>query len=214
MSSTMIVDPFSTSPQTTNLIVALPMEQILKSARKGDHRAFGRLIEHYVAAAQRVARQILRTEEDAADAVQEALLKAHRALHRFNDGNFRAWLLRIVANTCYDHLRRTKRHSTTSLDELIENQDRGRGGFEPVAEDNPEEQIMQQETMRLILTAINELAVWQQAVVILIDVQGHNYAEAAEILKLPIGTVKSRLNRARIILRDLLAEQQLILTAP
>lgn len=189
------------------------LDQTLDDARHGDSSAFGQLILHYQAAAQRLAEQILRTEEAAADAVQEASIKAHRAMHRFEDGNFRSWLLRIVANTCYDHLRRTKRRQTVSLDELVESAGYEYGAVDPIAEENPEQTVMQQETMQSILGAINDLPSWHRTVVMLVDVQGYDYAEAAEMLRLPLGTVKSRLSRARAALRDLLVERRVVATA-
>lgn len=188
----------------------MTLDQALQDARGGDNNAFGQLAEHYHAAAQRLAEQILRTEEAAADAVQEALIKAHRAMYRFEDGNFRSWLLRIVANTCYDHLRRNRRRQTVSLDELIDDVGFEYGEVAAVAEDNPEQTVMQQETMQLILNAINDLPSWHRSVVMLIDVQGYDYAEAAEMLRLPLGTVKSRLSRARAALRDLLVERRVV----
>ena len=198
--------------RSRSLVAALPFDQTLYDARQGDSHAFGRLVERYLAAALRLAEQILRTEESAADAVQEALVKAYRAMHRFEDGNFRSWLLRIVANTCYDHLRRVKRHQTMSLDEMIE-----ADGYEYsdptfTATDNPERSVIESEALQTILNAINELPQWHSSVVMLVDVQGYNYTEAARILKLPVGTVKSRLSRARIHLRNALMKERMVMS--
>ena len=206
----MISSPSPTLTGSQYFAATLTLDQILQEARLGDNSAFGQLAEQYRSAAQRLAEQILRTEEAAADAVQEALIKAHRAMHRFEDGNFRSWLLRIVANTCYDHLRRNKRRQTVSLDELVENAGFEYGEVDPVADDNPEQTVMQQETMQLILGAINELPAWHRTVVTLVDVQGYDYAEAADMLRLPLGTVKSRLSRARAALRDVLVERRVV----
>lgn len=200
-----------THPQAAAL--ALPLDQILNAARLGDANAFNRLIDRYSSAALRLAEQILRTEEAAADAVQEALIKAYGAMSRFEDGNFRSWLLRIVANTCYDHLRRQKRRRTLSLDEMIDNAGADFSLASELHTENPEQTVMQRETMRLILNAIEELPVWHRSVVLMIDVQGYDYAEAAAMLKLPLGTVKSRLSRARAALRDRLVETRLIMPA-
>ena len=186
------------------------VDAYVEAARLGDDRAFGNLIEFYRATAERVAQQILYTEEAAADAVQESLIKAHRAMNRFQDGNFRSWFLRIVTNTCYDHLRRQKRRATVSLDELAE-----LGSLDylepsaPTSED-PEAIAMQNEGMHALLHAIDALPTWHRSVVMLVDVQGYDYAEAAEILSLPLGTVKSRLSRARSALRDELVRTGLV----
>jgi len=160
------------------------------------------LIDHYQAAAQRLAQQILRTEEAAADAVQDALIKVHRALPRFQDGNFRSWLLRIVTNTCYDYLRSQRRRSTVSLDDLTEATS---AEFPQLRADdlqNPEMLLTQQESLHFLMQAINALPTWHRDVVLLVDVHGYDYTEAAEMLSLPLGTVKSRLSRARSALRD------------
>ena len=168
----------------------------------GDDAAFGRLIELYRAAAERLAQQILRTEEAAADAVQEAMIKAHRAMSRFQDGNFRSWFLRIVTNTCYDHLRRQKRRNAISLDELTEEA----GADYPVAasgvDADPEEAAIHNDQMRLLMRVIEGLPDYHRTVVVLVDVQGYDYNEASALLGLPLGTVKSRLSRARAALRD------------
>lgn len=178
------------------------MPELIQAARLGDELAFSRLVDHYQAAAQRLAQQILRTEEAAADAVQDALIKVHRALPRFQDGNFRSWLLRIVTNTCYDYLRSQRRRATLSLEDLTEQN----GAEFQIAisdeQENPEALVTQKESMQFLLGAIHELPAWHRNVVLLVDVQGYDYAEAAELLGLPLGTVKSRLSRARAALRD------------
>lgn len=192
----------------------IEMPELIQAARGGDDRAFNHLIDHYQAAAQRLAQQILRTEEAAADAVQDALIKVHRALPRFQDGNFRSWLLRIVTNTCYDYLRSQRRRTTLSLDDLTES---ACAEFPQLRADelqNPEMLVTQQESMQVLLQAIEALPAWHREVVLLVDVQGYDYAEAAELLGLPLGTVKSRLSRARSALRDHLIKSGFIAPQP
>lgn len=188
----------------------MEMSDVIQAARLGDDFAFSQLVEHYRSAAHRVAEQIMRTEEAAADAVQEALIKAHRALPRFQDGNFRSWLLRIVTNTCYDHLRSQKRRSSVSLDDMTE-----RAGFDLESDqtkeaENPELVVVQRESMDVLLKAIDELPPWHRTVVLVVDVHGYDYAEAAELLNLPLGTVKSRLSRARAALRGHLVAEGIV----
>ncbi len=184
----------------------LEMPDLLQAARGGDDRAFNHLIYHYQAAAQRLAQQILRTEEAAADAVQDALIKVHRALPRFQDGNFRSWLLRIVTNTCYDYLRSQRRRATVSLDDFVEPTGAEFAQLRADERQNPEMLVTQQESLNYLLQAINALPAWHRDVVLLVDVHGYDYNEAAELLGLPLGTVKSRLSRARSALRDHLTE--------
>jgi len=167
---------------------------LIPAARAGDGQAFQGLVEAHWACAARLARSILQTEEAAADAVQEALIKVHRAMPRFQDGNFRAWLLRIVSNTCYDHLRSQKRQRALSLEQMIEESD-----FEAPASGemlNPERYAVRQEQIALLSRVIEGLPSWYRDVVVLVDVQGYDYGEAAAYLQLPRGTVKYRLSRA------------------
>lgn len=187
--------------------VVSPLQLTIMAARDGDSNAFSSLAQQYYAPASRIARQILQSETAAADAVQEALVKAHQAMYRYQDGNFRSWLLRIVTNTCYDELRRQKRRRTLSLDELTEETQGERplavASTSPshIAED-PENVVLHNENMQYLLVTIDELPAWQRNVVLLVDVHGYDYAEVAEFLQVPMGTVKSRLHRARSVLRD------------
>ncbi|MEZ4864572.1 MAG: sigma-70 family RNA polymerase sigma factor [Caldilineaceae bacterium] len=192
--------------------MAVEMPELLRAAQLGDELAFGSLMDHYHHIAARVARQILRTEEAAADAVQEAMIKVYRALPRFQEGNFRSWLLRIVTNTCYDHLRRQKRRNALSLDELTEGSDGEATIGARIADDveDPETVALQHEGMQLLLAAINALPHWHRNVVLLIDVHGYDYEEAAAHLGVPLGTIKSRLSRGRAALRDRLVQEGLV----
>jgi RNA polymerase sigma-70 factor (ECF subfamily) len=178
----------------------------IQAARLGDERAFGSLVEQYHTAAERLAQQILRTEEAAADAVQEALIKAYRAMPRFQDGNFRSWFMRIVTNTCYDHLRRQKRRAAVSLDDSVDWSHSEAPASILANITNPETVALQNESMTCLLRAIDELPHWHRNVVLLVDVHGYDYNEAAELLGLPLGTIKSRLSRARSALRDTLMQ--------
>jgi RNA polymerase sigma-70 factor (ECF subfamily) len=183
-------------------VAVMEMPELIQAARGGDDRAFDHLISHYHAAAQRLAQQILRTEEAAADAVQDALIKVHRALPRFQDGNFRSWLLRIVTNTCYDYLRSQRRRAAISLDDLTEPSNAEFPQLQADELQNPEVFVTQQESLQFLHHSIDILPSWHRDVVLLVDVHGYDYTEAAEMLGLPLGTVKSRLSRARSALRD------------
>jgi RNA polymerase sigma-70 factor, ECF subfamily len=195
-----------------NAVLMAELPEMLQAAQLGDDYAFDLLITHYQQMAKRVAQQILRTEEAAADAVQEAMIKVYRALPRFQEGNFRSWLLRIVTNTCYDHLRRQKRSRALSLDELTDGSETeaslGERSHDTVQD--PETVTLQRERMQSLLSAIDELPAWHRNVVLLIDVHGLDYEEAAEQLGVPLGTVKSRLSRGRAALRDRLVRDGLV----
>ncbi len=193
---------------------AIPIEQAIDDARLGNDAAFSALVQQYYSSALRMAQQILNTEEAAADAVQEALIKAHRAMHRFQDGNFRSWLLRIVTNTCYDMLRRQKRRNALSLDEMTEEANGDvtmeMNGLYPGESSDPEDIASSSEGMAQMLELIDELPAWHKHVILLVDVHGYDYGEAAAMLEVPLGTVKSRLSRARATLRDRLVSTGMI----
>jgi RNA polymerase sigma-70 factor (ECF subfamily) len=191
---------------------AIEFADLLHEAQMGDEVAFASLMRHYRHFAEVAAQRILRTEEAAADAVQEAMYKVYRALPKFQDGNFRSWLLRIVKNTCYDHLRQQTRRQTLSLEELTEfDEAESCMGIRTTDErENPESMIVQQEAMQSLLAAIDDLPTCHREVVLLVDIHGLDYTEAADYLDVPMGTVKSRLSRARATLRDRLTELGLV----
>ncbi len=194
----------------TALVTEFP--DLLRAAQNGDDLAFASLIRHYRRFAEVAAQRILRTEEAAADAVQEAMFKVYRALPKFQDGNFRSWLLRIVKNTCYDHLRQQTRRQTLSLDELTEYDEAETSIGIRTTDDreNPESVVVHQEAMQQLMSAIDELPPCHRSVIMLVDIHGLDYIEAANYLDVPMGTVKSRLSRARATLRDQLTGMGLV----
>lgn len=181
---------------------------LIPAARAGDESAFQGLVEAYWSQAARLAGSILRSEEAAADAVQEALIKVHQAMPRFKDGNFRGWLMRIVTNTCYDHLRGQKRQVAVSLDRLVDESELE--APDARAEQDPVRCALRRERLEVLCGMVNRLPDWYRDVVILVDIQGYDYGEAAAILGLPRGTVKSRLSRARASLRNRLLTTDLL----
>ncbi|MDE0464919.1 MAG: RNA polymerase sigma factor [Caldilineaceae bacterium] len=183
-------------------------QSLISAARDGDKQAFQGLVEGHWGSAVRLACSIMQTEEAAADAVQEALIKVHGAMPRFKDGNFRAWLLRIVSNTCYDHLRSQKRRNALSLDQMIEESDYEASAWR--CDQSPERYALRREQLASLDRLIEGLPSWYRDVVVLVDVHGYDYGEAAAHLQLPRGTVKSRLSRARAHLRNQLAAADLL----
>jgi RNA polymerase sigma-70 factor (ECF subfamily) len=133
------------------------------------------------------------------------MIKAYRNLRRFRGGSFKSWLLRIVTNTCYDELRRRKRRPTTPLEPMTDEEE----FMEDPAwladpSESPEEFSMRAELGRAIQDCLDRLSDEFRTIVVLVDIQGMDYSEAAEAAGAPLGTVKSRLARARSGLRDCL----------
>ncbi len=176
---------------------------LIKDAQKGDIVAYNSLVLHYQDAVYNVAYRIMGEPDAAADATQEAFISAYRALNHFRGGSFKSWLMRIVTNACYDELRRRKRRPQSSLDEIEEN-------FEssPVLInqdlDGPEKLRQQAELVEAIQRCLDDLPDDQRMAAVLCDVEGYDYKEIASTLSVSLGTVKSRISRARSKLRDCL----------
>jgi RNA polymerase sigma-70 factor, ECF subfamily len=181
-------------------------EALVRAAQRGDLDAYNRLVRTYERQAYAVALRLMRRPDLAEDATQDAFIQAYRALETFRGGYFRAWLMRIVTNRCYDMLRSATRRAADSLDDQM---------FEAephwtsvTAPDDPVGRATQAELGRLLEGALAQLPDDQRLTVVLCDVQGYAYEEAAEIMGVALGTVKSRLSRARSALREVVRGQE------
>jgi len=179
----------------------------IELARAGDLDAFNQLIITYQDIAFRLAAGILEDDASASDALQTAFISAYRGIGSFRSQSFRGWLLCIVRNACLDELRRRKRHTLLPLEpenEDGEEVESARWLVDPGL--SPEECVMQMEIRKRIEQCLRLLPEEMREVVVLIDVEGLDYGEAAEALKVPIGTIKSRIARARARLQIALSE--------
>lgn len=185
---------------------------LIARGQQGDRTAFNALVEKYQGAAYALALRMLGDPDTASDVTQEAFFSAYRALGSFHGASFRAWLLRIVANGCYDVFRARGRQPVTSLEALLEHDDASSSdahlpGAMVDPSWNPEEAALRSETIRAIEAALLQLPPDQRLAVVLCDIQGMAYDEVARIMETPLGTVKSRIARARAQLRALLTRQ-------
>jgi RNA polymerase sigma factor (sigma-70 family) len=178
---------------------------LISAAKAGDLNAFNSLVQTYQDMLFNQAYRVMGEPEYAADATQEAFISAFKKLRSYRGGSFRAWLLRIVTNACYDELRRRQRRPTTSLEPMDD------GGDEIESPqwladpgETPEDSLERAELSSAIQHCLNDLPSDFRSVVVLVDVQGLDYAEAAQAIGKPVGTIKSRLARARTRLRDCL----------
>jgi len=179
-------------------------EAAIARAVKGDLDAFNQLVITYQNLAYSVAFRTLQDGDAAADAVQDSFIKAYRAIDRFQGGSFKSWIIRIVANTCYDQLRGRQHRMTDSLDDLAADE-----AHVPALEDPagaPHDRFEQVELGELIERSFAVLPPEQRLVLTLCDVHGFAYDEIAHLAGLPMGTVKSRINRARARVRDYLLQ--------
>ncbi len=181
---------------------------LIAEARRGDMDAFNRLVLAHQSKAFNLAYRITGDGESAGDATQEAFLSAYRSLNSYRGGSFRAWLLRIVTNACYDELRRRKRRPAESLEEIEEASPTGDGiaavDLSSAPRDGPEASAERAEVTRAIERCLGSLSSEFRTVVILADILALDYAEVATAMGTPVGTVRSRLARARARLRSCL----------
>lgn len=173
-------------------------QALIQDARQGNLDAFNGLVLHYQDMAYNVAYRIIGEHGAAGDATQEAFISAYRKIEQYRGGSFKAWLLRIVSNCCYDELRRRKRQPVTPL---TPESDEGDMFEDPTwIEDesaSPEERSEQVELQEAIQHCIGELEEKYKTVLVLVDVEGFDYETASEVAGAPLGTIKSRLARAR-----------------
>jgi RNA polymerase sigma-70 factor (ECF subfamily) len=186
-------------------------EALIKKAQKGDIAAFNRLVLHYQEAVYNVAYRIMGEPQSAEDATQEAFISAYHALNSFRGGSFKSWLMRIATNACYDELRRRKRRPQTSLDKLTDENESF--VYLRSADDSPEVAQQRLEVMHAIEDCLRALPDDQRITAVLCDVEGYDYQEIAGITGVSLGTVKSRMSRARARLRECLQEVKELLPA-
>lgn len=184
----------------------------IRMAQRGDVNAFNALVLQHQDGVYTLAYRIMGEPASAADATQDAFFTAYRRLDTYRGGSFHAWLLRIATNACYDELRRRKRRPATSLEDLPD-ADSDDGPALPAQTDTPEQVVQQLELNTAIQNCINGLGDDQRIVLVMSDVQGMSYQEIAESLDVQIGTVKSRLSRARLGVRRCLQAVQELLPA-
>ena len=187
------------------------LDDLIKRAQQGDLEAFNQLVIEYQGFGYNVAYRLLDDADSAADAIQDSFLKAFRGLDNYRGGSFKGWLTRIVVNTCYDHLRHRKRKTTESLDDMPVEEDY-------VAEltdrsESPHEFAERRELQALIGSAITSLPEVLRTTIVLRDVEGYAYEEIADITSVAVGTVKSRISRARGRVRDYLNQHTELLPA-
>lgn len=177
-------------------------------AQKGDRAAFNRLVGKYQNQMYNIAYRIMGDPDLAEDATQDAFVAAYRKLSQYTGGNFRAWMARIVKNQCFDMLRYRQRRPSTSLDDLIlEPNDRGIAGWDGDALPNPEALLERAEVVEWLEIAIQQLPDDQRTTLVMADIHEYSYEEIAASMEVELGTVKSRLFRARRKLRELLQDK-------
>jgi RNA polymerase sigma-70 factor (ECF subfamily) len=196
---------FSVKPRHSDKIIPMNEQALIQDAQGGNLDAFNTLILHYQDSVFNTALRILGDDDLAADATQDAFISAFKSITSYRGGSFKAWLMRTVTNACYDELRRRKRRPTTPLEP---DTDDGEEMDSPrwLADPNmtPDQVAEADELEHAIQHCLNNLPLEFKSVVIMADIQGMDYTEVAVAVKVPLGTIKSRLARARLRLRECL----------
>lgn len=188
---------------------------IIYHAQRGDLDSFNRLVMEYQTPIYNVAYRIMGETDSAADATQEAFISAYKNIKSYRGGSFKGWLMRIVTNACYDELRRRKRKPATSLDALTDlelNPDSSDPQLTSHAE-SPEAHAERIDLARAIQNCLNHLPDDQRLAIVLCDIQEMDYDEIAKAMRVALGTVKSRIARARAKLRECFSRHAELLPA-
>jgi RNA polymerase sigma-70 factor (ECF subfamily) len=198
-----VYDVEEVSMSVSNRLVYFDEMALVGKAVQGDLASFNQLVLAYQGLAYNHALSILGDCSQAEDVTQEGFIKAFQYIDQFRGGSFRAWLLRIVTNTAFDLLRRSRRQPTVPL---IPEDEHGKEIESPFWLADPtlplEAAVEQDELMDYVQQMLDELPGVYRSVINLVDMYEFDYKEAAEALKVPVGTVKSRLARGRLQMRE------------
>jgi RNA polymerase sigma-70 factor (ECF subfamily) len=178
-------------------------KELIVAAQRGDLNAFNALIGRYQNLLFGIALRMLNDEDTASDAVQEALISAFSKFRTFRGGSLRSWLARVTVNACYDELRRKRRQREVPLEQFNmegEEVEDLMWMIDPAA--LPEDRYESYELENAIQRSLNQLTPAYREVVVLVDIEGLSYEEASIAAQVPVGTVKSRLARARLQMRS------------
>jgi RNA polymerase sigma-70 factor, ECF subfamily len=176
-----------------------PEKRLIQAAQRGDLEAFNQLILRYQNLLFGIALRLLNDEDVASDAVQEALISAYRRFHTFRGDSLRSWLARVVVNACYDEMRKQRRQHTVPLEQYNAEGDEIETSYWLVdGQADPELQFETSELEGAIQKSLNKLPPIYRLILVLVDIEGLSYEEAAMAARVPVGTVKSRLARARL----------------
>ena len=191
---------------------SVPEKKLIRAAQRGDLEAFNLLILRYQNLLFGIALRLLNDEDVAADAVQEALISAFRRFHTFRGDSLRSWLARVVVNACYDELRKKRRQHSVPLEQFNSDGDEIETSYWLVDQAaDPELQYEASELETAIQNSLHKLPEIYRLMLVLVDIEGLSYEEAAAAARIPVGTVKSRLARARIQMqRSLQASGELL----
>ena len=180
-------------------------EQLIRRAQQGDNDAFEKLLLLHQKKVYNLCLRMSANADDALDLSQEAFIKAWRSIGQYQfEASFSTWLFRLTSNVCIDHLRRKKRRQEISLTETYEDSEEGTELNVPDSQPLPEQQAITEEAKQELSRAMEKLSAEHREILQLRVVEDLPYEQIADILGVRVGTVKSRLARARLSLRKIL----------
>jgi RNA polymerase sigma-70 factor, ECF subfamily len=182
---------------------------IIQRCKQGDIGAFNELVKRYEKQVYNFAYRLTGNYDDANDIAQDALIRVYNAIGSFRgDASFTTWLYRIITNVFLDERKRERAHPHSSLDEQVDLEESSIVRQIEDPSPQPLAHVEEKEIGRILQQAVNTLPDYQRAMVLLYHTEQKSYEEISEIMNLPIGTVKSRLNRARLALKEKLSPQR------
>lgn len=182
--------------------------ELVRDCTAGSRTAFDVLLSRYERPIYHLAYRLAGNHDDAHDIASEAAIRIFRSIGAFRCAiTLPAWINRIVANVFYDLRRRQQRHPATSLEALAERTGGKMLAAEETTRTSPQAHAEQNEKTRILSEAISQLPNYQRMMVKLFHSEGRTYEEIASMMEIPVGTVKSRLNRARLALKEILTPQ-------
>ena len=185
---------------------------LLERAKSGEVEAFERLIEGYQKKVFNIALRMIGNYDDASELAQEVFIKVYKSIRSFKEeSSFSTWIYKITSNVCLDEIRKRKNKKVVYLDDDVKLED---GEVRHQIEDDspsPEALLERKEIKRVVKEAIQSLSEEHRLVIVMRDLQGMSYEEIGKIVKCPEGTVKSRINRARQALKEILKRKRELL---
>lgn len=201
------MDDVVSARQARGRLAVSPEEKaIIERCKRGDLAAFNELVKKYEKQVYNFAYRLTGNYDDASDVAQDAFLRVYSAIGSFRgDASFSTWLFRITTNVFLDERKRARAHPRASLDDYLDLEESSVTRQIEDPSPTPDAVTEEKERGQILQGAIQSLPEYQRVMVVLYHTQQKSYEEIAEILDLPIGTVKSRLNRARLALKEKLA---------
>lgn len=187
-------------------------ENLVQGAINGDPKCFEEIVSKYEKLIYSICYRMFNNNEDALDATQETFIKVYKNMEKaIGKGNFKSWICTIATNTCLDELRKRSKKHTVSIDEPIDGE--GNSIARDIVDDGltPLESIVADEKTEVLKNAINKLSDENKMIIVLRDIEGLSYDDIAETLDISLGTVKSRISRARKKLHQIYLEDMQLL---